>query len=529
MAAGASARAAAPAIVLAALLLIPFLGKAFTIDDPLFLYQARHVLDDPLHPTAFPVVWSIAPQRMSAIMASGPGMAYLLVPCVALGGAEWAAHLVQLVALALAAWGTASLTLRWGAGASTARTAALLLAASPAVLGMAGTAMPDVPAMAFGVWGIERAAAWSRGGRAHQAASAVLCLAVAALCRSQLIVLTPLAMLACAGDPFHPRGWVWRRAIPLAAAPAVAWLVFFITRDPEATASAVAGAARMFLFAPAVARNVVSFFTHWALVLPLALPWLLAHPRRILTSPVIYVASALAFWYIRSTPEVGPIAAAPAAGLGAAVIWDLVRDAWSRRDGVQIVLGCWLFAPAVIVPYLHLPSKYLVAAAPAAAIAVARTLAPLPAARARAVVAATLVPAVLLGVAILRADAVFAGLGRRAAAELVAPRIAEGGRVWFNGHWGFQWYAEKAGARPLTQTRPHPEWKDHVVSSAHAEGELMGALPRRRLVATVDDVRPGGRIMTRALGAGFFSNGWGYLPWSWGNEPVDRYELWVLE
>jgi hypothetical protein len=354
-------------------------------------------------------------------------------------------------------------------------------------------------------------------------------LAAAALCRSQLIVLTPLAMLACAGDLFHPRGWTWRRAVPLAAAPAVAWMVFFITRDPEATTSAVAGAARMFLFAPAVARNIVSFFTHWALALPLALPWLLTHPRRILTSPVAYVAGAAAFWYIRSTPEVGPIAAAPAAGLGAAVIWDLVRDAWSRRDGVQIVLGCWLFAPAVIVPYLHLPSKYLVAAAPAAAIAVARALAQRPASRSRAIVAATLLPAVLLGVAILRADSVFAGLGRRAATELVAPRIAEGERVWFNGHWGFQWYAEKAGARSLTQTRPHPEWKDLVVSTAHAEGELMGALPKRRLVATVDDGRPGGRIMSREHGAGFFSNGWGYLPWSWGSEPVDRYELWVLE
>jgi hypothetical protein len=33
--------------------LIPFLNKAFTIDDTMFLLQAKHLLSDPLHPTAF--------------------------------------------------------------------------------------------------------------------------------------------------------------------------------------------------------------------------------------------------------------------------------------------------------------------------------------------------------------------------------------------------------------------------------------------------------------------------------------------
>ena len=36
-------------------------------------------------------------------------------------------------------------------------------------------------------------------------------------------------------------------------------------------------------------------------------------------------------------------------------------------------------------------------------------------------------------------------------------------------------------------------------------------------------------LVHRAQGAGFFSNGWGYLPWAWGSDPVDRYELWVIE
>jgi hypothetical protein len=130
----AALRCAAPALVLAAAVLLPFLGKAFTIDDTMFLRQAEHLLSDPLHPTAFEMVWSsaAAPVRNSAIMPSGPAMAYLLVPCVRLGGTEWVAHLTQLLLFGLAILATAGLALRLGLDRAGARAASLLLAATPA-------------------------------------------------------------------------------------------------------------------------------------------------------------------------------------------------------------------------------------------------------------------------------------------------------------------------------------------------------------------------------------------------------------
>ena len=50
-------RCGAPALLLAVAVLLPYLSKAFTIDDPLFLRSAEQVLRDPLHPTAFSIVW----------------------------------------------------------------------------------------------------------------------------------------------------------------------------------------------------------------------------------------------------------------------------------------------------------------------------------------------------------------------------------------------------------------------------------------------------------------------------------------
>jgi len=56
-------RLAAPAIILASLLLLPFLNRPFTIDDPLFLRAAEHTLIDPLHPANFEQVWNAGDRR----------------------------------------------------------------------------------------------------------------------------------------------------------------------------------------------------------------------------------------------------------------------------------------------------------------------------------------------------------------------------------------------------------------------------------------------------------------------------------
>ena len=61
-----------PAFVLAAVVLLPFLGKAYTIDDPIYLREAQHLLTDPLHPMAFEMVWSTDHRlRASAFLPGG--------------------------------------------------------------------------------------------------------------------------------------------------------------------------------------------------------------------------------------------------------------------------------------------------------------------------------------------------------------------------------------------------------------------------------------------------------------------------
>jgi hypothetical protein len=521
----------------AALVLLPFLEKAFTTDDTFFLVQAKQVLKDPLQPTAFEMVWLDVPERASHIAPAGPAMAFLLAPVVAAGGVEWMGHLLQLVLLSGALIGTVALALRLGLARWWAGAAGLLVAVSPAVLGMAGTVMPDLAAMAFGVLGLERLIAWRQDRRLHAAVLAVLFLAIAALARSHLVILPAIGALLVAGEFFEPASWrerPWARWMPVVAAPLTTFALLLITRDAAAQDADLMGSMRRLSSFASVGRNSIAFLTHWVLVVPLAVPWVLLRPRAMLARWWVFLIATAGAVLLISRDIFPQLFVAPIAGLAAAVLWDIFADGWRRRDSLQLALGLWLLIPLAPAPYTHLPSKFLLAAVPGAALLVAREMSKLGGGRARAALGVTCALGIVLGVAILRADAAFADLGRRAAAEWIAPNVARGHRVWFAGHWGFQWYSEKAGGRILTLTPPYPESGDLVVTGYECEpgGEIIRMLVEGRSgthLAQLQDASPGGRVMSHEVGAGFFSNAWGYLPWGWGTKPLATFDLWRID
>ncbi len=533
---------ALPALLVSSLILIPFFNKAFTIDDPVFLFEARHVLADPLHPTAFVMTWAEMPERVSRLVPTGPVMAWLLAPTALAQGSEWIAHATQLVMLWLAIIATVSLARRFGIPQPWQTASGLIVVAMPAVLGMAGTAMPDVPAMALGIAGIERLVAWSQNRRISQAVLASILLGLAPLTRTHLILLLGVGGILLLGPTFSfivPRSR-YSTFLPLIAALLISVAVYFIASDPDPGAGNLAGAAIRYssVSISQVAKNGVALPIHWALAMAFAFPWsalrwraMLRNRQVLLAATVGAIISALALTYTSHSSILLSIIA----GLGIAVLWDLLADGWSRRDSVQLALGFWLLVALPAVFYANLPPKYLVASAPAAALLIARELASHKGKEPWIILGFTVLLGTCLGVAILRADATFANLGRRAAAELIAPNVAAGKRVWFVGHWGFQWYAENAGARPATLTPPYPSRGDLlVVSIASAVSlrvaEIIGnQFPNMTLVTRIEESRPGGRLMNKRLGVGFYSNISGYWPWLWSDSVVDQYTVWRLE
>ena len=457
------------ALAVAAVVLLPFLGKAYTVDDPVFLREAQSVLTNPLHPSAFQMVWASERHlRASEFLPGGPVAAYVLAPLVLARWQEWAAHLLMFVYLAIAIGATAALASRFGLSPWAQQAAALLTASAPAALGMAGTVMPDIPAMMFTALGMERFVAWTE--RHHWGAGilAAAFLALAVLTRINLLVL-----LAITGYYALRRSWVlrqdWHNVLPVVLAGGLALVGLIVTRDPDATGGTAVSAVGHQLGFDYSGRHAVALLIAYLTTTPL-----------------------LAALFTRRRLEPG------------ALLW------------------VWLLVPVPVIAYIQIAPKYLLPALPAVAILAAYGLDRLPSRR--TILALLTAAGATFGLLILAADARMAGTARSAAARLIRPRVQAGQRVWFAGHWGFHWYAEAAGAAPLTVDPPFPSPGDIVVSNS--VDRPVGLLPvvPRTLIQTWGSSEPAGQVMS--LHAGFYSDLWGLLPWWWEPPLGPGFQVW---
>ena len=144
-------RASVPAVLLAVLVLVPIHDRAFTIDDTFFLTGALHAAIDPLHPTAYDIVWRDAPERVST--TGGLLMAWLLVPAVTSSAPETVAHLIELALFIIAIVATVSLALRLGVSGGWAAVVGLLLATTPTALVLAEPQWPTCQPWRWARWG----------------------------------------------------------------------------------------------------------------------------------------------------------------------------------------------------------------------------------------------------------------------------------------------------------------------------------------------------------------------------------------
>jgi 4-amino-4-deoxy-L-arabinose transferase-like glycosyltransferase len=457
------------ALALAAIVLLPFLNKAYTIDDPVFLREAQALLTDPLHPSAFRMVWASARDlRASEFLPGGPLAAYVLVPLALAQWQEWAGHLLMFIYFATAIAATAALARRFGLSPWAQQAAAVLTASAPVALGMAGTVMPDIPAMMFVALGMERFIAWTQSHRWRAGILAALFLALAVLARINLLVL-----LAIAAYYALRRSWVlrqdWRNVLPVVLAGGLVLLGLIVTRDPDAAGGTAVSAVGHQLGFDFSRRHVV----------------------------------ALLIAYLTTTPLLAAL---------------FTR----RRLEPSAFLWVWLLVPVPVIAYVQIAPKYLLPALPAAAILAAHGLDRM-ASRTR-ILALLAGVGTTLGLLILMADARMAGTARTAAAQLIRPRAEAGERVWYAGHWGFHWYAEAAGAMPLTVDPPFPSRGDIVVgSTVDRPVGLLAVLPRT-LIETWGSLEPAGQVMSRH--AGFYSDLWGLLPWWWERPEGSGFHVW---
>lgn len=523
-------RLSAPAIALASLLYLPFLNKAYTIDDPYFLLEAEQTKREPLRPLNFNLCWFDS-LHCAPAYASAPGaalMGYFLIPVLALSAAEPAVHAAQLILLWIAVIFTVSLALRMAATEFEARAAGILLVVFPPVLAMTDTAMPDVLVMTLGVIGIDRYLAWLEDGGVSNAGAAGIALGLAPFGRMHALGLIGVAAVAAylhRRKEGRARIRLARAALPLCFAGALFATLTLLTRERGITSAMPPD---FNLGRWNIEPNARALLFDFLVCFPVAGFWL-AHMRRRAVMLIPLSAAIFAALYFVAGVSRWNSAVWALNAISIICLLHLLWCGWQARS-LPLMLLVWLLVPCLVLPYRHLPPKLVMIGAPAAAIAAIGWLRSERPQFRRWVFGGAASACALVSILVLRADQRFAELPRQAAAELVAPAVQRGEGVWFAGHWGIYWYAAKAGATVVVPGVSEPASGDLLLTEQfEGRDPILDRYPRRHLLGSCVFAWKGGRVMSWRNRAGLYSNGWGPLPVSFGAGEVDRFELWRID
>jgi hypothetical protein len=577
--------------------LAPFAGKAFHMDDPLFLWTARHIQAHALDFYGFTVNWYGEEMPMAEITKNPPLAAYYAAGAASLlGWSETALHLAFLLPALAVVLGTYLLAKRLCARPFLA---ALTTAVTPVFLVSSTSVMCDTLMLAFWVWAI---VFWTRGLAEHRnwdlTAAAVL-ISLASLTKYFGMSLLPLlAVYAFAVQ----RGWFAKRGEDAPVSPArlssssssssFSHPSTFTTPEQKAEEPGERGRQRGRGSQPARLSNWI-----WFLLIPIlvlagyqwftahlyghgllwdAAAYRLAYHGTMGARPSFELVVGLAFaggcvtpawfyapwlWSRRALGIIGGVTALlllPALVSGQlgymplnepkAYRWDIVaqaaffisggvnlaglvaRELWRRRDAGAVLLGLWgggTFVFACLVNWI-VNGRSLLPLAPAAGILIVRGLENKSARRGALTgwrYVLPLVPAALLTLSVTWNDCRLANSIRLAVKQMYQRYAPAGGTLWFEGHWGFQYYMQQMGGKPVDFSSSIFSAGDKLVLPNFGSN-LQVPPPTMTLNQRV--AWPSCRLLTTwnaRAGAGFYASQPGPLPYTFVGTQLEQYAI----
>jgi 4-amino-4-deoxy-L-arabinose transferase-like glycosyltransferase len=528
--------------VLAAACLLPFVGKAFNMDDPLFIWTAEHIQEHPLDPYGFNVNWYGTEIPMSDINKNPPLASYFMaVVASVFGWSEPVLHVAFLLPAVAVIIGTYLIARRYCVNPLLAGLVALL---NPVFLVSSTTVMSDIMMLAFWVFAVYF---WMSGLEKNSTimlALAVVLIALSALTKYFGLALIPLLLLYAILKRRAAGRWVLFMLLPIAVLAGYQWATGELygrglLMDAGAYAVAFPSAfGKMSLPKVLVGLSftggcvlVVLFFTHWIW------SWRGAAIGVILAALVaIIVASSGSLGNYRLP---GEGAARWIVGFelgifmscGVSLLAVAFLDVMQQRDADSTLLFLWFmgtFAFAVFVNWTT-AARSILPLVPAAGILIARRIERQKRLRMGIPLKQILSPligAAVMALAVTWADYSLANSARAAGIAIHDKYMNEKATIWFTGHWGFQYYMQSFGARSFDENRSMPAAGDIFIVPGNSPNivELPPSLVRLREVL---DVPSGDWITTMNLetGAGFYSDTWGPLPFAVGAAPLDHYHV----
>jgi 4-amino-4-deoxy-L-arabinose transferase-like glycosyltransferase len=517
-----------------------FFGKAFHIDDTLLVWTARQIVQHPADFFGYEANWYGFYAPIVHIFLNPPGAAYYAAAFGALfGWSEPVMHgSMALMAVALVL-GVYWLARQFHANPLPAAVCALV---SPGILVSTGTMMTDLPMTALWVWAI---ALWLRGLDEQyptlNALSALL-IGLAALTKYFAICLVPLLLAATALS--GRKRWI-RAAWLLLPVALLGLLDLYMQR--QYGVSHLLGSSELLkefhernpLDAGRKILMGLAFLGAGSAPALFVAPWLWGRAGRMALGAGAAVMAGATLILARSGWQPGLSETAYswwfwpqyglwiAAGLHIAVL--ALAELWNRRDRDAVLLVLWLggtlFYGIFVNHFINM--RVMLPAVPAVALLCMRRLnfrkeLGLPAFP-RAVWLA-MVAGLALSLGVAYSDTLLAN-SARTAAERIAPETRQG-RTWFSGHWGFQYYMEARGAKPIDTRNPDIRVGDTIVTPMNGSNRIKIDKPGSYIDESFEiPVCSWLATMRAECGAGFYSDFWGPLPFVFGPSPHEQYEV----
>ena len=519
-------------------LLAPFLDKAFHLDDTVFLRIARQIEEFPLEPYNFQYNWFYEPKSVWAITQHPPLHSYLLAAVGLVAGySEPAMHLYAMALAVGCALLMYSLSRRF---CREPTLAAMLTVLAPAFFVSAGTLMADVPMYFFWLLATYLAVQSAERGQGWLLWPAAIAAAAAAMTKYFGIAVTPLIVAYWIARQRRLSPHLLALAIPIAVL--VLWGCYAKEQADIFHPLGAAGYA-------VKSKSLKALFDNSAFTLGFlggGILWPVALVPAARRLPELMFALLGVFWVailILGLTQY-PLQIAIVFGLfvlgGCFLVGAAIESCLLRRDADTVLLGLWFFGTTAFAAFLNWTVNARVIL-PAIFPATVLTLRWLETLETRdfwlkwASIAAW--PVLVISMLVALSDARFAEGGRDFAETHVRELIRRGERVFFVGHWGFQYYMEAEGGVPLDMTalfeqrsnlrtgdllvRPHPAYSTNVDERLQIPSSFVLQQQYRNPYGFV--------TMNAVYGAGFYSVDWGPLPFNaaW-NPVVNQFSLWRI-
>lgn len=541
-------------------LLLPFAGKAFHIDDPLFIWAGRHMRSHPLDPYGFEVNWSGTAMAMADVTKNPPlASAYIALLSSIFGEREFWLHvgfMAQAVAVVL---GTYTLAGRFCKRPFYAALATLL---TPVFLVSSTTLMCDVLMLALWIWAMIW---WLRAIDTNKPVSFIwagLLVGACGLTKYFGIALFPLLF---SYSLFKTRGfgrWLVYLLIPIAMWGLYHWwtlnlygkgLLFDAAIYAKQTSSLLPMPFAFELF------TVLAFTGGCFVIVLIFTPFL--WPSKVWITFAVGALSFLiftrgpwpyAFYFQWVVLLIG----------GVALIALSLLDFKEQRDTHSLILLLWILGTLLFCAVnWTLNARSLLPMGPAVAIVLVRRIERGNGSAKPRYLSIAFGIAGLISVLIAYADYQLANTARLAA-EQIRETLGTSSRIWFQGHWGFQYYAQARGLRAFDMKYSEIQPGDFMVipggnvnrvlvpsdmipagmirkaSTPLLIPEDLMAVPRPN--ASSVNVIPSSMIdfvtsiqefpcswittMNETIGAGFYA-AWGPLPFVFGPVPPEKYRV----